>query len=278
MRFGLSVPCFGRPGDFVQLAIEAEDAGWDGFFIWDHIVWKREPVIPIVDPWVTLAAVATRTQKLVLGPLVTPLSRRRPMKVAREAATLDVLAGGRTILGVGLGNPPDADFELFGDAVDVRTRAARLDEALDIVTGLWSGEPFSYAGQHLKVASEVTFAPLPVQRPRVPVWVAGYWPRKAPLERAARWDGAVPLRPRPDFTLTIEEVRSLAAFVAERRDPAAAFDVVLLAKSASGDPGRVAERAASYAGAGATWWVESTDFSPGWFEAMRRRVAAGPPA
>ncbi len=161
MRFGLTVPNLGEYADaglLGDLAAEAEAAGWDGVFLWDHLAYRRQPVFAAVDPWVALTVMATRTERVLLGPMVTPLARRRPQGVARQATTLDHLSGGRLIFGAGLGTPPDVEFEAFGEDPDARVRAARLDEALDVLCGLWSGEAFSYEGEHQRVDA-ITFRP-----------------------------------------------------------------------------------------------------------------------
>ncbi|MDP9364041.1 MAG: LLM class flavin-dependent oxidoreductase, partial [Chloroflexota bacterium] len=222
MRYGLNLPPFGDfadPRALAALARDAEAAGWDGFFIWDHVVYDPS-FHPIADPWVGLAAVALATERVRLGTLVTPLARRRPWQVAREAASLDRLSGGRLVLGVGLGDPAPWDFGFFGEEEDARVRARRLDEGLEIVAGLWSGRPVSHEGEHCRLR-EVTFLPTPVQRPRVPIWVGGWWPNKPPMRRAARWDGVVPgARER---ALTPDEVRELVAYVTAHRTTEAPF-------------------------------------------------------
>jgi len=174
----------------VELAQQAEASGWDGLFIEDYITHWVAPDAPTLDPWISLAVMAMRTTSIYLGLLVTPLSRRRPWKVAREAVTLDHLANGRFILGVGLGGPKDPmNFDRFGEVVDLKQRAEILDEALEIIAGLWSGEWLSYTGKHFKVEN-VRFLPTPVQKPRIPIWVGGGYPNQGPLRRAARWDGS----------------------------------------------------------------------------------------
>jgi alkanesulfonate monooxygenase SsuD/methylene tetrahydromethanopterin reductase-like flavin-dependent oxidoreductase (luciferase family) len=285
MRYGVSVPPFGPygdPHDLADLAARTEAAGWDGFFVWDHIIYDPS-FHPIADPWVGLAAVALRTRRLIIGTMVTPLARRRPWKVARETVSLDRLSGGRFVLGVGLGDPAQWEYGFFGEETDARLRAAKLDEALAILAGLWTGEPFRFTGRHYTMA-EVTFKPAPVQRPRIPVWVGGWWPNKAPLRRAARWDGMAPVMWGRD--LDPEELAEAVAYVRPYRDSEAAFDVVV---SGGTHPGPVhASRMAAYATAGATWWLE--DISPWRFGAdpeaqwsdqdsvaIERRVADGPP-
>ncbi|MHA2042787.1 MAG: LLM class flavin-dependent oxidoreductase, partial [Candidatus Thorarchaeota archaeon] len=152
------------------MAKEAEECNWDGFFMWDHINPETGFKKGVADPWITLSAIAAVTERIRIGTTVTPLPRRRPQKVARETASLDVLSNGRLILGVGLGGPTDAEFEV--EDTSARIRAEKLDESLDIITGLWSGEPFSFQGKHYKF-DEVTFNPTPIQKPRIPIWCAG---------------------------------------------------------------------------------------------------------
>ncbi len=169
------------PRVIAELAASAESAGWDGFFLWDHVAY-RAPTQAVADPWVALSAIACATERMRIGPLVTPLSRRRVHKVARETATLDLLSGGRLTFGAGLGSDNNGELEPFGEVVDPRERAQLLDEGLEALTGYWAGG----------------FEPTPVQS-RIPVWVAGRWPKRRPLERAARWDGFFPIElPGPD--------------------------------------------------------------------------------
>jgi len=167
MQFGLIVQMtglLGYPQPLARLAREAEAAGWDGFFIWDVFGGDSAAPSPVVDPWIALAAIAATTQRIRFGTMVTPLPRRRPWKLAREAASLDHLSGGRLILGVGIGTPPE-EFARFGEEADPRIRAEMLDEGLEVLTGLWSGELFSFHGRYYRV-EEATLLPRPVQQPR----------------------------------------------------------------------------------------------------------------
>jgi alkanesulfonate monooxygenase SsuD/methylene tetrahydromethanopterin reductase-like flavin-dependent oxidoreductase (luciferase family) len=190
MRFALHVPNFADPGELVEMGVAADAAGWDGFFLWDHLFAGPAFPVPMADPWVVLGGIAASTQRIRLGTMITPPARRRPQKLAREAVTVDRLSGGRMILGVGLGNPPADEYGSFGEPADRPTIAARLDEALDVVAGLWSGEPYQHAGRFFTVRG-AQFLPTPVQQPRIPIWVAAQVSRRAPLVRAARWDGVV---------------------------------------------------------------------------------------
>lgn len=269
MKQGLSVPNFGEffdPRVVADLAREAEQAGWDGFFTWDHILpWGEAPV---AAPWVTLSAVALATERIRLGPMVTPLARRRPWVVARQAVTLDHLSGGRLVLGVGLGFPPDREFGTFAEETSDRVRAEKLDEALAILDGMWSGEPFGFEGKHFQVARN-TFLPRPVQQPRIPVWVAGMWPGSAPFQRAARWDGVFPIDAATGgAAFTPEDLAEVVALLKQQRGDLEGFEVV--AGLAHG------RRAAEYEAAGATWVMSGPDLESG-VGGLRPRIAAGPP-
>jgi alkanesulfonate monooxygenase SsuD/methylene tetrahydromethanopterin reductase-like flavin-dependent oxidoreductase (luciferase family) len=249
MRSGLFVPIFDAladPAAVARLSAEAEEAGWDGVFLWDHIRW-REPVLEVADAWITLAAVAAATQTIRLGPMVTPLARRRPVKVARETVTLDRLSGGRLTLGVGLGSDRHGnELSVTGEELDDQRRAGMLDEALEILTAAWSGEPVHHRGEHYTVES-MRFLPRPVQRPGIPVWVGGYPGKRRPLRRAARFQGFFPVDLESPGQLA-EVVAELASLRKEiGRDVAAPFDVVA-ALPPDSDP-------APYASAGATWWM-----------------------
>ena len=262
-----------------QVAGEAEAAGWDGVFVWDHIAREEDPSVPATDAWIAMAAMAVGTQRVRLGVMVTPLARRRPWKVAREAVALDVLSGGRFTLGVGLGGGPQAEFGAFGEDPDPRVRAELLDDGLAILDGLWSGEPFDFEGLRHRV-NGAHFKPRPVQQPRVPVWVAGRWPNRRPFRRAARWDGVFPIfegvasgeMPAPEqFAEAVSYTR------AHRPDDDGAFDVALECVSAGEDVAADAALAAAYACAGLTWWIEALGWFRGPLDAMRERVRRGPP-
>jgi alkanesulfonate monooxygenase SsuD/methylene tetrahydromethanopterin reductase-like flavin-dependent oxidoreductase (luciferase family) len=166
-----------------DLAATAEAAGWDGFFVWDHLQYG-ERVTAIADVWTCCAAVAMRTETLLFGPMVTPLPRRRPHLVARQAASLTVLSGGRFVLGLGLGDDWVGEFSAFGDESDPKVRGRMLDEGLEVLTALLSGGPVDHHGAHY-AAREARFHPAPA----VPIWLAGRFGNPAPLRRAARYDG-----------------------------------------------------------------------------------------
>jgi alkanesulfonate monooxygenase SsuD/methylene tetrahydromethanopterin reductase-like flavin-dependent oxidoreductase (luciferase family) len=244
MHSALFVPLFDEladPGIVARLSAEAEEAGWDAVFVWDHVRW-REPVVEVADPQITLAAIATATERIRLGPMVTPLARRRPVKVARETATLDRLSGGRLTLGVGLGSDEfGSEYSITGEELDDRRRARMLDEALEILTAAWSGETVRHRGEHYTVDG-MRFLPRPVQRPGVPVWVAGFYGKPRPLRRAARYQGFFPVNlEHPDQLAEIAD-----ALATLRRDPTEPYDLIAALPPGS-DP-------TPYAAAGATWW------------------------
>jgi len=283
MQHAVNVPNFGTGGDprvLVDLARSAEVAGWDGFFLWDHLLVDPTWRVDIADPWIALAAIAQATTRIRLGTIVAALPRRRPAKVARETASLDRLSGGRLTLGVGLGWPSGADFGWFGDEEDVATRAAMLDESLAILDGLWRGEPFAFEGTHYRVR-EATFLPRPLQEPRIPVWVGALRPGPdGPLRRAARWDGFVPAD--EDGFLPLEVFRRDVARVGElRRDagvaPGVPFDMVAMGSTPADDRAAAVATVAAFEDAGATWWQESVSDWLGGLDPMRARIEAGPP-
>lgn len=285
MKFGIYLPPFGELADarvLAGLARDAEEAGWDGFFTWDHVAFGWFTT-PIVDPWIAFSAIAMTTSRIRFGPLITPLARRRPWKLARETVSLDHLSGGRLILGVGLGGGPE-EFDALGEPQDKKVLGKRLDEALDVLTGLWSGEPFHYEGScyHIKRAH---FLPKPLQSPRIPVWVGGSWPNLPPFRRAARWDGVFPIHCNEEEILTPEQLADVVAYVRRHRKTEEPFEVVTTGFTPGDNPARAADQAALYLKAGATWWLENINpFRFGWkmqgpwpVEAMRERILQGPP-
>jgi alkanesulfonate monooxygenase SsuD/methylene tetrahydromethanopterin reductase-like flavin-dependent oxidoreductase (luciferase family) len=277
MKYGFIIPG-GDIHTVVALAREAEEAGWDGVFYWDGICIPE--VGPMFDPWVTLAAIATHTNHVRIGAIVSPLSRRRPWKVARESTTVDHLSNGRLILPVGLGALDDGGFGKVGEPTDRRVRAELLDESLDILTGLWSGSPFSYSGKHYQLA-EMTFLPPPLQQPRIPIWVVGAWPREKSLARALRYDGILPDKFRPDGSrdeMTPDDLRALADFVSSHREPSAVpYDIIMEGNTPGDKPELAAATVRTWADAGATWWNEAMWDAMREPERVRVRIQQGPP-
>ena len=275
MQHGIVIT-HGDPRTQAELAAEAERAGWDGVFTYDAIAIGDGEMY---DPWVILAAMAMRTERIRLGAMVFAPSRRRPWKVAREAQTIDVLSGGRLILPVGLGALDDQGFGAVGEPTEARVRAQLLDETLAILDGLWSGEPFGFDGEHYRFAP-MTFRPTPVQRPRIPIWVVGAWPHARSMRRAARWDGIVVQALGPDGQPGGPDVLSeIVGWLGGERAKAGrtgAFDIVVDGTTPADDPRAAAAEAKRHADAGATWWIES-DWMAVDPDALRRRIVAGPP-
>jgi alkanesulfonate monooxygenase SsuD/methylene tetrahydromethanopterin reductase-like flavin-dependent oxidoreductase (luciferase family) len=270
MRSGLFLPLFdalAEPAVVARVSAEAEEGGWHGVFVWDNLRYE-EPVVDVADPWIALAAMATATERIRLGPLVTPLARRRPVKVARETATLDRLSGGRLTLGVGLGSDRFAsEYSITGEELDDRRRASMLDESLEILAAAWSGEPVQHRGEHYTVDG-MRFLPRPVQRPGVPVWVAGYYGKRRPLRRAARYQGF--------FPLGVDHPEQLAEIVADLLglrgeadgDSTEPYDLVV-ALPPGDDP-------APYVPAGATWWLVEFPWDAVSVDQVRAVIRDGP--
>jgi alkanesulfonate monooxygenase SsuD/methylene tetrahydromethanopterin reductase-like flavin-dependent oxidoreductase (luciferase family) len=274
MRYGLTLPtgyACAAPLLLAELARVAESAGWDAVFVEDYVVYQGKAGIPTCDSWVALTAMALATQHIRLGTMVTPLPRRRPWKVAREAVTLDQLSGGRLILGVGSGDSGDLSFQEFGEEASPRSRAAMLDEGLEVMAGMWSGRPFSYDRTHYHVAED-TFLPTPIQTPRIPVWVGGAYPSRGPLRRAAHWDGAALFKPNGDWTPA--DLLALKAAVEADHPLPPAFDIVVGPQERSADTDEKHAWMQALADAGATWWVEW--IPPGEPGHMRAEVERGP--
>jgi alkanesulfonate monooxygenase SsuD/methylene tetrahydromethanopterin reductase-like flavin-dependent oxidoreductase (luciferase family) len=230
------------------LAADAEAAGWDGFFLWDHIVYSA-PTSAVLDPSIAMAAIAMATETILTGPMVTPLSRRRPHKLARETATLDLLSGGRLVLGVGLGSDRHGELSPFGEVSDGRAQAQLLDDALAKVEDYWSG----------------TFLPRPVQRPRIPIWAAARWPARKPVRRAARLDGLFPIDLPEPAALT--ELREEIAEQRTREGIDGRYDLAVT-NAPGTDP-------TPWAQAGATWCLDGFSAQPKLAD-VRAAIANGP--
>jgi hypothetical protein len=273
MQYGLTLPTSVDARTLAELAHEAEEIGWDGIFYWDVIFGN--------DPWVALAAVAMRTERIRMGTMLTPLSRRRPWKLAGETVALDHLSNGRLILPVGLG-APETGFDKVGEETDRKTRAKMLDEGLDVLAGLWSGQPFSYSGEHYHV-QDVTFSPTPLQSPRIPIWVVGAWPRMKSMRRVLRYDGVLPMKMNDDGSfaqMTPADIQAMKTFIDERRSETTPFDIVMEGETPGNDREKAAATVRPLAEAGVTWWLEAVWASPetqGGLEGMRTRIKQGPP-
>ncbi|HEY7356508.1 MAG TPA: LLM class flavin-dependent oxidoreductase [Ktedonobacterales bacterium] len=280
MQYGFVIPG-GDVRIVVELAVEAEAAGWDGVFIPDciYIDSEMDPHMPGYDPWAALAAMAAQTRRVKLGTMLTPVSRRRPWKLARETATIDQLSNGRLILPVGLGALDDMGFAGVGEATDRKTRAELLDEGLEILAGLWSGQPFSFSGKHYHL-QDIQFLPPPVQTPRIPVWVVGAWPRPKSMQRVLRWDGLLPASMNADGSfadVTPTDLQAMRDFISEHRPQAAPFDIVMEGRTPGDDPAQARATVRAFAEAGATWWNEAMWMAPNSPEDIRARIRQGPP-
>jgi alkanesulfonate monooxygenase SsuD/methylene tetrahydromethanopterin reductase-like flavin-dependent oxidoreductase (luciferase family) len=263
MRFAVCLANIGSYSDprvSVDVAVAAEECGWDAVFVWDHLGFVWGP--PAADPWVTLAAVAARTDRIRIGTAVTPVARRRPHVLAQQVATLDVLSGGRVIFGAGLGGSP-SEFGKFGEPTDPHVRAAMLDEGLELLRAFWEGEDVTHRGAHYTVDG-VTLAPTPAQE-RIPIWIGGNRPPS--LRRASRWDGWVADSAAPTgMTLAPEDVARGIVTIGRGNG----FEVAVLGESDRADP-------VEYGRAGATWWLESIHDRRGDVDTMVALVRRGPP-
>lgn len=257
MRVGLSIPVMDEPSSLVELGVAAETHGWDGVFLWHHVVGTPDFAVAMSDAWVLLGALAVRTERVLLGTTITALPRHQPQEVARQTVTLDWLSGGRMVLGVGLGEPP-SEYTAIGRSADRRLLAAMLDEGLEVVSGLWSGQPFSHHGAHYSIDG-VQFLPPPLQRPRIPVWVSAMTRNEHTLGRAARWDGVLLGAMSSDGRIDVLPAQAVAEVAAR---PDAPGDIVVAAPAGT-DP-------VMYEDAGATWVLIT-----GWLDELRM-LASGP--
>lgn len=263
MKFAIYVPNFGTFGDVqrvVELAKRAEASGWDGFFLWDHLLPDNDAKDgPVADTWLTLTAIATATQHIRLGALVTAFPRRRPWKVARESVTLDHLSKGRLVVGAGIGGDWWREYSAVGESGDMRRHGEMLDEGLAVMSQLWTGNSVSYTGTHYTL-NEAKFLPTPYQSPRIPIWVAGVWPGTRPFRRAARWDGIFPIGRFGD--LTPQNIGEMTAYIAKHRTAmgdmgTGDYDVVYNGRMYEKDAAEATDLLRQYTSAGLTWWLES---------------------
>lgn len=259
------------PGQDVKQALEcaelAEAHGWDGFFVWDS-VWA-------LDPWAQLAAIAVRTKRIRLGTMITPVSRQRPWTLAGQTVTVDHLSDGRLILPVGLG-ALDTGFANFGEQTDRKIRAELLDEGLEIITGLWKGQPFNYKGKHYQI-KELSFMspPPPVQQPRIPIWVVGAWPREKSMGRVVKYDGILPNKldeQGKHGAYNADDLRAIKTYVTEHRKLDTPFDIVC-----EGTTPKDQKNLEAFADAGMTWWIESMWEAPNGLADLKARLKDGPP-
>ncbi|HWC77182.1 MAG TPA: LLM class flavin-dependent oxidoreductase [Blastocatellia bacterium] len=283
MRYGFLIPGVDLK-EFGGLAALAEASGWDGVFVADGLSLEHggKP-IPWFDPWIALAAMAVATERVKLGTVVTPVPRRRPWKLAREIETLDHLSGGRMILSVGLGAAEDdGGFCKVGEAMELKVRAELLDEGLEIMNGLWKGKPVTFKGKHYQVDG-LAMQPRPVQKPRVPIWVVGVWPKEKSMRRAVRWDG---VHPQPygvgmaDFAeyakkRYAEDIRAIKEYVAKHHRKPESFDIIAQGFSSGKNLKKAIATVKPLEEAGATWYIEN--LWSGDLKAIRARIEQGPP-
>lgn len=281
MKHGFVFP-WGDARTAANFAREAENAGWDGFFVWEGVYAE--------DAWVMLAACAMTTEKIRLGTLLTPPSRRRPHKLASETSSIDRLSNGRLILSVGLGAPHEGSgWEEFGEITDRKTRAERMDESLEILTRLWRGEPFEYTGKHFRAKIPIfSQPPPPIQKPRIPIWVVGAVNREKSLRRVLKYDGLLPTlvadsgatTPEVGGSYTPEQLRAAVDWISARREIETPLDVIVENQTPGDDPERARKIIEPYAQAGATWHIESMwdtmEMADGQQKVLRR-LMQGPP-
>lgn len=276
MKYGLDVSITGayaHAGLLADLAVLAEEAGWDGFFVQDGLLNAESEAL--VDPWIALCAIALRTERLLIGALMTPLAAYRPWQVARQTVSLDDLSQGRLIFGAGLGFQAH-DFMAVGEDADPRRRAEKLDEGLEILRKLWSGEAFSFQGTHYQM-TEVQLLPKPLQSPRIPVWIAGVWPNHKPFRRAAGFDGIyIAAQKANGEPLTPNALQEALAYIKTQREPTSPFDVVFAGETPA-DFKQGAKTVQPYREAGVTWWLEGIWAERGSVQDMRERIRQGPP-
>jgi alkanesulfonate monooxygenase SsuD/methylene tetrahydromethanopterin reductase-like flavin-dependent oxidoreductase (luciferase family) len=278
MKYGLDIsPAgpWGHPGQIAELAALAEQHGWDGVFCEDYIAFPGG--VDTYDPWITLALVAEATERVMLATMVTPLPRRRPWTIASQAMTVDRISGGRLALGVGIGDSDSDDFRRFGEAEDLRERAEILDEALEVIVDLWSGQPVTLHGHHFDV-EDAQLRPTPTQQPRIPIWVGGAITKRRPRERALRWDGACLYRIPPDRgweDVTADDVRRLRESAEERPGGGDGFVITVGGRECAEDLAQERRHVTALAAAGADWWHE---YVPPRFslDEARRRIMSGP--
>ncbi len=274
MKYGIILNT-GSIDQLGDLAASAEQAGWDGVFYWDAV--HVPDLDEMHDPWVALTVMAMRTSRVRIGGIVMAVPRHKPWIFARAATSVDHASHGRLVLPLGLGALDDTGMAGVNENTDIRDRAERFDETLDFLEKAWTARPFSVHGKHYTTA-EMTFLPPPVQKPRIPIWIVGAWPREKSMQRVLRYDGLLPNKLKPEGgqePVTPEDLRAMAEWVRERRGTLDGFDIVTEGKTAGLDPKAAAAVVRPWAEAGATWWTEAE--WRGSYDALRRRVEQGPP-
>jgi len=274
MKFAINFANFGYLGDvscLTDLACDAEAAGWDAVFLWDHVNWTDMGFH--ADPWIALGIIAARTERILIGTGVTPIARRRPTKLAREILTLHQISEGRFVFGAGNGIWP-SEFDDLGDSGDLKVRAEMLDEGLELLQSLWSGEPVDFAGKHYQAKAQSFAADGPP--PKIPIWLAGTWPNRKPFRRAARFDGGMALNEAFDAPLSVDHVREIACLIADNRDSDEPFEIACGLRTSDDAQADIA-RVEAYQEAGATWWIDSVFPAMEPLESAQARIRRGPP-
>ncbi len=272
MRYGYCINGFKDFNANIDLACEAEEAGWDGFFLPDGLSLEtpKHGALPLFDPWVLMGAIAVRTSRIRFGTMITPISRRRPWKVARECVTVDQLSKGRLILAIGMGAAEDdGGFHKVGEAMDLKIRAQRVDEGLAIIDGLWKGKPYTFVGEHYHV-DKMTMLPRPFQKPRIPIWVVGVWEKPKSIRRSLSWDGVIPQRYRDWKPFSADDIRKIHDYVVTQRGDDRPFEII------AGGMNRGPKAVRPFVKAGATWWVQG-DMGTLSFDKLRKLLRQGAP-
>ena len=262
------------PDNLIEYAVAAEEAGWDGVFLADGLT----PVFKTVDPWITIAAISTQTSEIRMGTWVSPMPRRPPWQVAQDLAAIDHLSDGRVILGAGLGN--EENYTTYGRAWEPSEIGDQYDEALEIIDALWSGGPVTYDGDYYQIeGAELHLTP--VQEPRIPIMLGCWWPNKRPFQRAAHWDGIMPVAPsfygkegiqgEPITGSPEEELRDLIAYYHDVADDPGEILVQIDPPEAPDDFAEVCEDA------GATWLFSASLLDEESHDENLERIHAGPP-
>ena len=283
IKQAIYVPNFGDWGNvnlLAELASKAEETGFDGLFLWDHLNITGADGLDTVDPSVALAVIARETSKIKFGPIVTPLARRRPWKLARELVTLDHLSKGRLVFGAGLGEPAELEFSAFGEESDGKVRARKLDEGLAILDGLVQGKVTNFSGECYHI-QDVRFKPKSIQEPRFPIWIAATLPHVAGVKRSLRWDGIFPVVMPEENPMvwanwfpTLSDFEAVVKRVRTNLTKSDKFDFV--ASGMLGDKGCKGASFEEYARVGASWWLHWVDETPGTFGETLRKIVRGP--
>ena len=254
MKYGYVLPG-GKPGENLEHAVAAETAGWDGIFLWEGVYHS--------DPWAQMAAIAMRTERIMLGTLLTPAPRRRPWVLGGQCVTVDQLSGGRVILSIGVGAFETVLGELPNEEHDMRVRGELLDETIDLLRAMWSGKPVEHEGKHYTVT--LPAGPKAARKRGIPIWCVGVWPHMKSMRRTLRCDGIIPQADSPETVATIAEWL--------RENGKGDIDILSAGMTT---PKNAEKKIKPWADAGATWWIEENwaAKSPA---VVRKRIDAGPP-